>query len=62
MANSGESPDEIRVVLADTTKKERHTLTKRADKARLADTGLSGLNEEQNLSNLRARLDKRKDN
>jgi integrase len=60
MANSGKSPDEIRAVMAHKTNKESSTYTKKADVARLADSGLSGLlstETEQKLSNLPLKLD-----
>ncbi len=62
MANSGKSPDEIRAVLAHKTNSEGMTYTKKADRARLADSGLAGLSgtkTEQPLSNLSGRLGKR---
>jgi len=61
LANAGATPDEIRAFLADGTNKEGSTYTGKADRARLADSGmakLSGAKPERNLSNLATRLDK----
>jgi integrase len=60
LANAGATPDEIRAFLAHATNKEGSTCTGKADRARLADSGmakLSGAKPEQNLSNLATRLD-----
>ncbi len=65
LANAGRSPDEIRAVLAHKTNAEGQTYTKKADRARLADSGFDGLSEmesEQKLSNLPVRLDKKNGN
>jgi len=61
LANAGATPDEIRAYLAHKTNQEGVTYTKKADRARLADSGLarlSGVNPEQKLSNLFEKLDK----
>ncbi|MEJ6501703.1 MAG: tyrosine-type recombinase/integrase [Rhodobacterales bacterium] len=60
MANEGKSPDEIRSVMAHKTNQEGSTYTRRADRARLADSGFDGLSStqgEQKLSNLFPKLD-----
>ncbi len=60
LANVGATPDEIRAFLAHATNKEGSTYTGKADRARLADSGLaklSGAKPEQRLSNLSVRLD-----
>jgi integrase len=60
LANAGATPDEIRAFLAHATNKEGSTYTGKADRARLADSGmakLSGAKPERNLSNLSERLD-----
>lgn len=60
LANAEATPDEIRAFLAHATNKEGATYIKKADRARLADSGLaklSGAKPEQNLSNLPTRLD-----
>jgi integrase len=60
LADAGASPDEIRAYLAHATNQEGATYTKKADRARLADSGLAkvtGAKSEQNLSNLQQRLD-----
>ena len=60
MADAGASPDEIRAYLAHATNQEGATYTKRADRARLADSGLAkvtGAKREHNLSNPSERLD-----
>mgnify|MGYP001042178342 CR=1 FL=1 len=43
LANAGGTPDEIRAFLAHKTNKEGQTYTKKADRARLADSGLAKL-------------------
>lgn len=58
MANSGKSPDKIRAVKAHKTNKEGATYTKQADRSCLADSGLSGLDGEQKLSNFANPWDK----
>ncbi|MGF6859650.1 integrase [Rhodobacteraceae bacterium MBR-64] len=61
LADAGATPDEIRAFLAHETNAQGATYTKKADRARLADSGMakiSGMNPEQNLSNLAVRLDK----
>ncbi len=61
LANAGATPDEIRAFLAHATNKEGSTYTGKADRARLADSGLAkleGAKSEQNLSNLFTKLDK----
>jgi integrase len=60
LANAGATPDEIRAFLANATNKAGSTCTGKANRARLADSGmakLSGAKSEQNLSNLPKRLD-----
>ncbi|WP_240794105.1 tyrosine-type recombinase/integrase [Pseudorhodobacter turbinis] len=60
LADAGASPDEIRAYLAHATNQEGATYTKKADRARLADSGLAkltGSKNEHNLSNLDAGLD-----
>ena len=60
LADAGATPDEIRAYLAHATNKEGSTYTGKADRARLADSGmakLSGAKREQNLSNLAPILD-----
>lgn len=62
LANAGATPDEIRAYLAHKTNKEGATYTGKADRARLADSGLAKLTEAKsgtNVSNLSKRLDKR---
>lgn len=61
LADAGATPDEIRAFMAHKTNFEGATYTKKADRARLADSGLSkvlGADPEQKLSNLSKRLDK----
>lgn len=61
LANAGATPDEIRAYLAHKTNKEGATYTGKADRARLADSGLAKLTEAKhgtNLSNLHERLGK----
>lgn len=61
LANAGATPDEIRAYLAHATNKEGSTYTGKADRSRLADSGLAKLESpksEQNLSNLSQKLDK----
>lgn len=61
LANAGATPDEIRAYLAHKTNKEGATYTGKADRARLADSGLAKLTEAKtgtNVSNLAARLGK----
>lgn len=63
LANHGATPDEIRAFMAHKTNKEGATYTKKADRARLADSGLSkmlGQKENENVSNLSVGLDKPK--
>ena len=65
LANAGATPDEIRAFLAHKTNKEGSTYTDKADRARLADSGMAkvqGAKDEQGLSNLRPKLDKGKPN
>ncbi|MBN2629091.1 MAG: tyrosine-type recombinase/integrase [Rhodobacteraceae bacterium] len=60
LANAGATPDEIRAFLAHATNKEGSTYTGKADRSRLADSGmakLSGVKQEQNLSNIATTLD-----
>ena len=55
LANAGATPDEIRAFLAHATNKEGSTYTGKADRARLADSGLAkvlGAKSEQKLTNL----------
>lgn len=62
LANFGATPDEIRAFMAHKTNKEGATYTRKADRARLADSGLAKLaegNENENVSNLTGGLDKR---
>lgn len=63
LANFGATPDEIRAFMAHKTNKEGATYTKKADRARLADSGLARWeqNEHENVSNLSAKLDKKAD-
>ncbi|AUH34635.1 tyrosine-type recombinase/integrase [Paracoccus tegillarcae] len=61
LANAGATPDEIRAFLAHKTNAEGATYTNKADRARLADSGLAKLTEAKtgtNVSNLANRLDK----
>lgn len=65
LATNGATPDEIRAFLAHATNAEGATYTGKADRARLADSGMAKLAETQNeqkLSNLNAELDKRNAN
>lgn len=59
LANAGATPDEIRAYLAHKTNAEGATYTGKADRARLADSGLAKLAEAKsgtNVSNLSERL------
>lgn len=61
IADAGGTEFEVMSFLAHATPKEAATYTRRADRGRLADSGLSrlsGANPEQTLSNLGKRLDK----
>ena len=61
LANVGATPDEIRAYLAHKTNKEGATYTGKADRARLADSGMAKLIEAETgtkLPNLPERLDK----
>lgn len=61
IADRGGTEFEVMAFLAHATPKEAATYTRKADRGRLADSGLSrlsGTNPEQNLSNLSDRLDK----
>lgn len=61
LANAGATPDEIRAYLAHKTNKEGATYTGKADRARLADSGMAKLTEAKtgtNVSNLPDRLGK----
>lgn len=61
IVNFGGTPDEVMAYLAHKTNAEGITYTKKANRGRLADSGLakiSGANPEQKLSNLSAKLDK----
>lgn len=61
LANAGATPDEIRAYLAHKTNKEGATYTGKADRARLADSGLAKLMETKtgtNVTNLENRLGK----
>lgn len=60
LADAGASPNEIRAFLAHATKKEASTYTKKADRARLADSRLAKLAcamGERNLSNFKQKLE-----
>lgn len=62
LADVGATPDEIRSFLAHLTNKEGSTYTAKADRTRLAASGMAKLTrakDEQNLSNLSNKLDKR---
>ncbi len=62
LANAGGTPDEIRAFLAYATNKEGQTYTKKADRARLADSGLAkleGVNHTEICPTTQTRLGKR---
>lgn len=61
LANEGATPDEIRTFLAHKTNKEGSTYTDKADRSRLANSGLAKVLAAQGwqkLSTLRPQLDK----
>lgn len=61
IVNWGGTPDELMAYLAHKTNAEGITYTRKADRGRLADSGIarvSGPKPEQKLSNLRDKLDK----